>query len=152
MKAGIVAVVLAVTGTMFAGIQSTREVAPEYRPDLVLQLGVTSLDRSVEFYTSTLGFTLTERRDDLKFAHVQSNVPGVEFGLGEVASPRGTGSAVVNIGVVHVGKARAMLEARGVVFKGETEVIPGKVALAAFADPDGNVLRLAGPPDTAATR
>lgn len=31
-------------------------------------------------------------------------------------------------------------------FRGETVIIPGKVALAAFADPDGNLLRLAGPP------
>lgn len=42
--------------------------------------------------------------------------------------------------------ARALLEKRGVAFSGETRVVPGKVALAEFADPDGNVLRVAGPP------
>lgn len=55
---------------------------------------------------------------------------------------------MLNIGVVHVGAARRVLEAKGVAF-GPTVVIPGKVALAPFADPDGNVLRLAGPPATA---
>ncbi len=48
-----------------------------------------------------------------------------------------------------MGHARVALEARGVVFRGPTQVIPGKVALARFADPDGNVLRLAGRSDTA---
>jgi catechol 2,3-dioxygenase-like lactoylglutathione lyase family enzyme len=123
-----------------------------YRPDVVVQIGVARLDTAVAFYTNTLGFTLTERRDDLKFAHVQSNLPGLEIGVNEVAAPKGSGSTVVNLGVQHVGHARAALEARGVVFRGPTQVIPGKVALAAFSDPDGNVLRLAGPPDTAGTR
>jgi catechol 2,3-dioxygenase-like lactoylglutathione lyase family enzyme len=121
----------------------------DYRPDVVLQIGVANLDASIGFYTKTLGFTVTERRDDLKFAHVQSNLPGLEIGLNEVPAPKGSGSTVVNIGVRHVGRARAALEARGVTFRGPTQVIPGKVALAGFADPDGNVLRLAGPPETA---
>lgn len=42
--------------------------------------------------------------------------------------------------------ARRLLESRGVSFNGPTQIIPGKVALAAFSDPDGNRLRLAGPP------
>jgi hypothetical protein len=50
------------------------------------------------------------------------------------------------ISVVDVAAAGKLLEARGVVFRGETVVIPGKVALAPFADPDGNALRFAGPP------
>jgi catechol 2,3-dioxygenase-like lactoylglutathione lyase family enzyme len=120
-----------------------------YRPDIVIQLGVADLDRAVAFYRDTLGFTVAERRDDLRFAHITSSVPGVEIGLGEVAAPKGSGSVVLNIGVADVGVARRALEAKGVAFRGETVVIPGKVALAAFADPDGNALRLAGPPATA---
>ncbi len=41
---------------------------------------------------------------------------------------------------------RCALEAKGLKFRGETVIIPGKVALAEFADPDGNILRFAGPP------
>jgi hypothetical protein len=93
-----------------------------------------------------LEFTLTERRDDLKFAHISTNVPGLEIGLNEIADPTGTGSVVINIGVVDVVAARTTLEKRGVSFRGETVIIPGKVALAPFSDPDGNFLRLAGPP------
>ena len=117
----------------------------DYRPELLVQLGVSNLDRAIRFYTTVLGFELTERRDDLKFAHIQTNVPGLQIGLNEIADPKGTGSAVLNISVKDVAVARKALEARGVVFRGETVVIPGKVALAQFADPDGNTLRLAGP-------
>jgi len=117
-----------------------------YRPELLIQLGVSDLNRAIEFYTTVLGFELTERRDDLKFAHIATNVPGLQIGLNAVAEPKGTGGAVLNITVVEITSARKALEARGVVFRGETVVIPGKVSLAQFADPDGNTLRLAGPP------
>jgi hypothetical protein len=53
---------------------------------------------------------------------------------------------VLNLGVADVASARALLERRGVRFPKPTQVIPGKVALADFTDPDGNRLRLAGPP------
>ncbi len=120
-----------------------------YRPTAVYQLGVANLDRAIAFYTQTLGFRLTERRDDLKFAHIATRLTGLEIGLNEVENPRGTGGAVLNIGVADVAAARKTLEARGVKFTGETVVIPGKVALAGFTDLDGNVLRFAGlPPKT----
>jgi catechol 2,3-dioxygenase-like lactoylglutathione lyase family enzyme len=117
-----------------------------YRPTLLVQLGVSNLDRSIDFYTKVLEFKMSERRDDLKFAHIDTNVPGLEIGLNEIAAPKGSGSVVLNIGVADVVSARKGLEAKGLVFRGETQIIPGKVALATFADPDGNVLRLAGPP------
>jgi catechol 2,3-dioxygenase-like lactoylglutathione lyase family enzyme len=144
------AAVVAACGVVLTARAVVERDEVDYRPDVVVQIGVARLDQSIDFYTKTLGFTLTERRDDLKFAHVQSNLPGLEIGVNEVPAPKGSGSTVINIGVTHVGRARAALEARGVVFRGATQVIPGKVALAGFADPDGNVLRLAGPPESAA--
>ncbi len=87
---------------------------------------------------------MTERRDDLKFAHIATSVPGVQIGLGEVASvqPRGV---TLNVDVKDADAGRRALEAAGVVFQGETLLIPGKVKLAGFLDPDGHRLRLAGP-------
>ncbi len=117
-----------------------------YRPGLLVQIGVANLDRAIAFYTGTLQFTLTERRDDLKFAHIDTNVPGLQIGLNEVAAPKGSGSVVMNISVRDVASTRRQLEGRGLKFRGETVIIPGKVALAEFADPDGNILRFAGPP------
>jgi predicted enzyme related to lactoylglutathione lyase len=117
-----------------------------YRPQLLVQVGVSDLDRAIRFYTTVLEFELTERRDDLKFAHIDTNLPGLQLGLNAIPEPKGSGNTVLNISVADVAAARALLESRGVVFRGETVVIPRKVALAQFADPDGNVLRLAGPP------
>jgi predicted enzyme related to lactoylglutathione lyase len=140
----MLAVVIALSGPCPAARAAEQAIA--YEPGLLIQLGVSSLDRAIVFYEKTLGFELTERRNDLKFAHIQTNVPGLQIGLNEVAEPKGTGGAVLNISVKNVASARRLLEGRGVVFKGDTVVIPGKVALAQFADPDGNVLRFAGPP------
>jgi catechol 2,3-dioxygenase-like lactoylglutathione lyase family enzyme len=140
------AVVLVAAGAMIGLQPSSRVSNVRYRPELLIQLSVSDLDRAIRFYTDVLGFELTERRDDLRFAHLDTNVPGLQIGLNAVAEPKGTGSAVLNISVVEVAAARQVLEARGVSFRGATVIIPGKVALAAFADPDGNLLRLAGPP------
>ena len=142
----LLSVLIMAGAVLSAGAQPKPAPTVTYRPTLLIQLGVADLNRSIAFYTTVLGFALSERRDDLKFAHIATNVPGLEIGLNEVPEPRGTGSAVLNIGVADVAAARALLEARGVVFRGETVIIPGKVALAPFADPDGNVLRFAGPP------
>jgi predicted enzyme related to lactoylglutathione lyase len=117
-----------------------------YQPGLLVQIGVANLDRAIAFYTDILGFTMTERRNDLKFAHIDTNVPGLQIGLNEIPSPKGSGSIVLNISVTSVVSTRKQLEARGLKFRGETVIIPGKVALAEFADPDGNILRFAGPP------
>jgi predicted enzyme related to lactoylglutathione lyase len=137
----VISLFVAITGVAVSG-----QSAVSYRPEAVLQFSVANLDRAIEFYTKVLEFKLTERRDDLKFAHIATNVPGLEIGLGEVAEPKGTSGVILNVSVADVVAARRLLESRGVTFKGETVVIPGKVALAGFADPDGNALRLAGPP------
>ena len=117
-----------------------------YRPSLLVQVGVSDLDASIRFYNGLLGFKVTERRDDLKFAHLATNVPGLEIGLSAGAPPAGSGSIVLNISVADAPAARAALEAKGVKFARPTVEIPGKVTLAEFADPDGNRLRFAGPP------
>lgn len=145
----VTAVPILMVGLAMTGTRGQAPAGVTYRPDLVIQLGVSNMDRSIAFYQDTLHFKVSERRDDLQFAHVETNVPGVELGLDRVPAPKGSGSVVLNIGVVHVGNARRALEAKGVAFQGKTVVIPGKVALAGFLDPDGNVLRLAGPPATA---
>lgn len=126
-----------------ASAQAPARIA--YRASVTLQLPVADLDRAIRFYVDVLEFIVTERRDDLGFAHIQTNVPGLELGLSAGGPLAGTGGAIVNISVADAAAARRLLESRGVVFDGETRVIPGKVALAGFRDPDGNRLRLAGP-------
>jgi catechol 2,3-dioxygenase-like lactoylglutathione lyase family enzyme len=144
--AGVALIVMAL------GLAAHAQDAPKppagvaYRPTLLVQIGVANLDRSIQFYRDMLGFRVTERRDDLQFAHLATNVPGLEIGLNEVEAPRGSGSVLLNISVEDANAARRALEAKGVVFRRPTIEIPGKVVLAEFADPDGNLLRFAGPP------
>ena len=138
----VLAAVVAAGGRWVAAEQQVPKVG--FKPELLIQLDVASLDRSIEFYTKKLGFKLTERRDDLKFAHLATSVPGVQIGIGEVVSPQPKG-IVLNFEVANTDAGRRALEAAGVVFQGETLVIPGKVKLAGFLDPDGHRLRLAGP-------
>jgi predicted enzyme related to lactoylglutathione lyase len=117
-----------------------------HKPSLLVQLQVSDLERSIRFYTQDLGFTVTERRDDLQFVHLTWGVEGLQLGLaagGDV--PPSPGTVTLNLGVRgDVEDVRRALEGRGVVFKGPTVVIPGKVRLAEFRDPDGYRLRLAG--------
>jgi predicted enzyme related to lactoylglutathione lyase len=146
MKARIL--LIGIGAAAWAATTGAAQDAPRisYRPSVVLQLAVSDLGRAIAFYQAVLEFRLTERRDDLGFAHIATNVPGLELGLSTGAQTTGNGASIVNIGVADVAAARALLEKRGVVFRRPTQIIPGKVALAEFADPDGNRLRLAGPP------
>ncbi len=142
--AGVFVVVLAVTTTASSEQQQAFDRVG-YREGILIQLGVSNLDRSVEFYRSKLGFRVTERRDDLKFVHLDTNTPGVEIGLNEVAAPEAKGP-ILNFTVKDAAEARRRLEADGVRFVGETVTIPGKVVLVTLLDPDGHRLRFAGPP------
>jgi predicted enzyme related to lactoylglutathione lyase len=138
--------IAAVAGVVHAAAAVIQNDGPHYRPGVVLQIGVADLGKAITFYEQVLGFKSVERRDDLQFAHIETNVPGLQLGLSVGGALKGTGAAIINISVADVASARKLLEARGVVFTGPTQIIPGKVALAGFRDPDGNQLRLAGPP------
>jgi CreA protein len=151
MRFSIASALLAAAASLLAADQDARPLV-RYRPSLLVQLQVQDLDRSIRFYTETLGFELSERRDDLQFAHIDLGLRGLQLGLaaGGPRPPDG-GTVALNLGVQgDVEVARRALESRGVRFDGPTVVIPGKVRLAAFKDPDGYRIRLAGE-DTEAT-
>ncbi|MCO6435537.1 MAG: VOC family protein [Phycisphaerae bacterium] len=114
-----------------------------YRHTLLVQMRVSDLDRAVKFYHEVLDFDIRVRRDDLDWAEMTFGIPGVAVGLGAGGEVKGSGSISLNIGVKNVDAARKLLESRGVHFLGETKIVPEKVKLADFEDPDGNRIRLA---------
>ncbi len=115
----------------------------QYRGTLLVQMRVSDLDRAVHFYKDVLGFEVRLRSDSLQWAEMTFGIQGVAVGLGAGAEAKGSGSVSLNIGVKDVDAARKLLESKGVVFAGDTMVIPDKVKLAEFSDPDGNRIRLA---------
>ncbi|HZO50663.1 MAG TPA: VOC family protein [Gaiellaceae bacterium] len=110
------------------------------RTDFV-SLPVTDLERSAAFYRDTLGLEQTGegawpefRLGENVFLYLidPTNI-GQEF--------RGPHTAPIALRVPDVEEAREELEAKGVVFEGET-FDTGVCRMAHFTDPDGNVLML----------
>lgn len=135
------AIALTVSTVLAVAGQSGAE--PRWSGTLLTQVAVTDLDRSVAFYTETLGFTLQRRNDSLQWARIDTGIPNVIIGLGVQPAAKGSGTLSLNFGVEDIDAARAALEAKGVVFNGETMTVPGVVRLAELTDPDGNRIRLA---------
>ncbi len=113
-----------------------------YDGGLSIGLPVRDLDAAIAWYGEVLGFPLVFRMDDVGWAEVATETPGVTIGLSQVEEVKTDGGATVTFGVRDVPSARGQMEARGVRFDGETQVIPGMVVLATFFDPDGNALML----------
>lgn len=116
--------------------------AVEWEGTLLVQVRVTDLDRSIDFYTRVLGFTLERRNDAIHWARIKPGIAGVTLGLGEGDS-KGSGTTSMNFGVRDLAAARGSIEARGAEFLGPTVTVPGIVMLADLMDPDGNKIRLA---------
>ena len=114
----------------------------EYDGGLTCSYGVSNLDRSIDWYTTVLGFTLLYRRDDLGWCELSTGVDKVNLGLSEVEDAGGRGGATLTFGVVDIEAAKAQLDAAGVRQDGPIQDIPGMVRLLTFYDPDDNTLML----------
>jgi len=109
---------------------------------LTLALSVRDRLASATWYETMLGFELLYHLDEAGWSEMKTKTEGVTLGLGEQSEPT-PGNTVPVFGVADIEAARAALEAEGVRFDGETEVIEGMVSTATFYDPDGNALMLA---------
>jgi predicted enzyme related to lactoylglutathione lyase len=109
---------------------------------LTLALSVRDRHASATWYETMLGFELLYHLDEAGWSEMKTMTEGVTLGLGEQSEPT-PGNTVPVFGIADIEAARAALEAEGVRFDGETEVIEGMVSTATFYDPDGNALMLA---------
>ena len=109
---------------------------------ITIALSVRDRHASAQWYGEKLGFALLYHIDDAGWSELQTNTKGVTLGLGEQAEPV-PGNTVPVFGVSDIDTARKNLEAAGVKFDGETDVVEGMVSTATFYDPDGNALMLA---------
>lgn len=109
---------------------------------ITIALSVKDRHASADWYTQKLGFALRYHADDIGWSEMETKTKGVTLGLAEQAQAA-PGNAVPVFGTPDINAGRAALEAAGVQFDGETEVIEGMVATATFYDPDKNALMLA---------
>jgi predicted enzyme related to lactoylglutathione lyase len=117
-------------------------MALDYVPEVTASLGVTNLDRAIDWYQSVLGFTLMYRVDEIGWCELSTAIPGVSVGLSQNESVAQGGGATNVWGVADILTAKAHLDAHGVRQDGEIQHIPGLVKLLTFYDPDGNAMML----------
>lgn len=109
---------------------------------ITIAISVKDRHASAKWYNDMLGFELMYHLDEAGWSELQTKTEGVTLGLGEQTEPV-PGNSVPVFGVSDINTARKGLEAAGVKFDGETEVVEGMVSTATFYDLDGNALMLA---------
>ena len=100
------------------------------------------IEAAVEFYKTIVGLPCTVYRKDRHFAEFETG--NLTLGLMHpegMGFPHDVSHNPIALRVEDVAAARATLEQRGVVFRGET-FDTGVCHMAFFADPDGNSLML----------
>jgi glyoxylase I family protein len=104
-----------------------------------VSINVSDLDRSVAFYTETLGLAVDPNRPGLAVDGVWLNLPSGQLHLivGEVPPANGQHFAV---GVSDLDDAVAELRGAGVAVRGPFPV--GDARQAFVSDPDGNAIEL----------
>ena len=98
------------------------------------------IQRAKRFYADTLGLEIdSEGESDIEFRAGQVTLD--IFNPASIGQPFAPSPAGLALRVPDVERARAELEAKGVVFDGET-VTTSVCRMASFKDPDGNALML----------
>ncbi len=114
--------------------------AIDYDGGLTCSIGVSSLDRSIAWYSDILGMTLLYRADELAWCELSSAVARVNVGLSQVETVTTGGGATLTFGVTDIDAAKASLDAAGIRQDGAIMDVPGMVRLLTFYDPDDNAL------------
>jgi CreA protein len=114
----------------------------DYNQNMVISIGVSDLDRAIEWYKDALGLELVYKLDQYGWCEMSTATKHVTIGLGQNEDLK-TGGATPTFGVLDIDAARKHLESKDVRFDGDTYEIEGMVKLATFYDPDGNSFMLA---------
>jgi CreA protein len=114
----------------------------EYNQNLVISVGVSDLDKAIEWYVDVLGLDLVYKLDQHGWCEMATATKHVTIGLGQTEELK-PGSTTPTFGVGDIEAARKHLESKDVRFDGDTYEIEGMVRLAMFYDPDGNSYMLA---------
>ncbi len=114
----------------------------DYSENLVISVGVSDLDRAIDWYQDVLGLELVYKLDQHGWCEMATATRHVTIGLGQTEELK-PGSTTPTFGVVDIEASRKHLESKDVRFDGDTYEIEGMVKLCMFYDPDGNSYMLA---------
>ena len=114
----------------------------QYNENLVISVGVSDLEKAIEWYQDVLGLELVYKLEQHGWCEMATATKHVTIGLGQTEEVK-PGSTTPTFGVQDIGEARKHLESKDVRFDGDTYEIEGMVKLAMFYDPNGNSYMLA---------
>lgn len=118
-------------------------MALDFVEEVTASMGVTDMDRSINWYREVLGFELLYRADEIGWCEMKTHMVGVNVGLSQNQDvPQGGGATNV-WSVVDIDVAKAHLDSHGVRQDGDIQHIPDLVKLLTFFDPDGNAMMFA---------
>ncbi len=120
-------------------------MAVEYIDELTCSLGVTDLDKSIEWYQQVLGFEIIYRVDDIQWCEMKTGVSSANLGLSAVENVVRGGGVTATWSVKDIDAAKAHLLEHDVKLDGDIQHIPEMVKLLTFYDPDGNAMMFAQP-------
>lgn len=115
-------------------------MAISFEGGLTCAIGVTDIDRSIEWYQRVLGLDLLYRQDEISWCELKTPVERVTIGLSQVEQAGGGGGATLTFGVEDIDAAKNALDSHDVRQDGAIRDIPGLVRLLTFYDPDENAL------------
>ena len=110
-----------------------------------VMLGVSDIERSVNFYRDQLGFTLQNRFESFAFFDGGAITLALSGDIWNYAG-KAAGAMQVVLGVDNVKASYAALKEKGVEFINEPRNVNGREWAANFRDPDGHLLSIFGPP------
>lgn len=115
----------------------------DFVKEVTASMGVTDLDRSIDWYQKILGFELLYRADEIGWCELTTHMQGVNVGLSqnEVVAQGGGATNVWSVADIDVAKAH--LDSHGVKQDGGIQHVPDLVKLLTFFDPDGNAMMFA---------
>ncbi len=105
---------------------------------------VSNLDQAVDYYTNTLGFTLSSLHKEFHWAEVKGQ-DGAILGLAEENSYMGLKAginAIITYTVANIDEEMTQLKGKGVEFVGEMQEVPQTCKLQMAKDKDGNLFQL----------
>src|SRR5918992_6012373 len=113
-----------------------------YDQQMVISVGVSDLDKAIEWYERALGLELHYKLDQYGWCEMSTATKHVTIGLGQTEELK-PGGPTPTFGGEDIEAARKHLESLDVKFDGDTYEIEGMVKLCTFYDPDGNPYMLA---------